>query len=57
MVDGKDKDNVLFKDLDLIFVYLFIFLVGILIVLLMTTYINNQVQEFDKSIVASSVLK
>lgn len=44
-----NKKNFLFKKLDLAFVYIFILLVGIAIVLLMTTYINNQVEEFNKS--------
>ena len=41
----EEKEKFLFKKLDLVFVYLFIFIVGIIIVFIMTTYINNQVKE------------
>ena len=44
----ENKDNILFKKLDLAFVYLFIFIVGIAIVFIMTTYINNKVKEFNE---------
>lgn len=48
---NENKGSVLFKKLDLAFVYLFIFLVGIAIVLIMTTYLNNKVKEFtDESL-------
>ena len=48
-MDNFDKkENILFKKLDLAFVYLFIFLVGIGIVLFMTTYLNNKVKEFNE---------
>lgn len=50
-MDNK-KETVLFKRLDLAFVYLFIFLVGIAIVLLMTSYLNNKVKEFNDNSVA-----
>ena len=46
------KENVLFKKLDLAFVYLFIFLVGIAIVLAMTSYLNNKVSEFTQNSIA-----
>lgn len=46
------KESVLFKDLDLAFVYIFIFLAGLGIVLFMTNYLNNKVQEFTDGSVA-----
>ena len=47
------KESVLFKKLDLVFVYTFIFLVGIAIVLAMTSYLNNKVKEFNNEIVST----
>ena len=41
-------ESILFKKLDLAFVYLFIFLVGIAIVLIMTSFLNSKVQEFNE---------
>lgn len=43
------KENILTKKLNLAFVYLFIFICGIAIVLMMTTYINNKVSEFTNT--------
>lgn len=51
------KKSFLFKDLDLIFVYTFIFFVGIAIVLIMTSYLNNKVKEFNQEIVSTSQSK
>ena len=48
----EKKESVLFKKLDLAFVYLFIFIIGIAIVLIMTSYINNKVKEFSEEAVA-----
>ena len=45
----KDKNSVLFKEMDLIFVYVVIFCVGLLIVLLMTNYIKSKVSEIDST--------
>lgn len=52
----EDKKKLfLFKRLDLAFVYLFIFLVGIAIILAMTSYLNNKVKEFtEDSLIATS---
>ena len=46
-VDEK-KESILFKNLDLAFDYIFIFLVGVGIVLFMTNYLNDKVKEFTK---------
>ena len=52
-MEGK-KESILFKKLDLAFVYLFIFIVGIAIVLIMTSYINSKVKEFtEESIIVN----
>lgn len=48
MGNNEQKGNVLFKKLDLAFVYLFIFLVGIAIVLTMTSFLNDKVKEFTE---------
>lgn len=44
----EKKESILFKKLDLAFVYLFIFIVGLAIVLIMTSYLNNKVKEFTE---------
>lgn len=54
MENHEEKGNVLFKKLDLAFVYLFVFLVGIAIVLAMTSFLNNKVQEFKEDAIAMS---
>lgn len=51
---GVNKNSVLFKELDLIFVYSFIFFIGLAIVLVMTTYLNNKVKEFNREILSSA---
>ena len=45
----ENNKNVLFKDLNLIIVYLIVFGAGLLIVFLMTNYLNNKVSEFTES--------
>ena len=52
MQNSEEKGNILFKKLDLVFVYIFIFLVGISIVLIMTSYLNNKVKEFSEEAIA-----
>ena len=51
----EKKQSILFKELDVAFVYLFILLVGIAIVLGMTSYINAKVKEFSDDSIAYSV--
>ena len=53
MENFEKKESFLLKKLDLAFVYLFIFLVGIAIVLMMTSYLNNKVKEFNSESVIS----
>lgn len=53
----EKKQSIWFKKLDLAFVYLFIFLVGIAIVLIMTSYLNNKVKEFTEESLATAVSK
>ena len=48
----EKKESGLFKKLDVAFVYLFIFLVGIAIVLGMTSYLNSKVKEFTDTSIA-----
>lgn len=48
MENNEQKGNVLFKKLDLVFVYLFVFLVGVAIVLAMTSFLNDKVKEFTE---------
>ena len=49
-VHEEKKKGILFKRMDLIFVYLFIFLVGIAVVLAMTSFLNNKVKEFNEDL-------
>ena len=49
----EKKKSILFRDLDLVFAYAFIFFVGIAIVLGMTTYLNSKVKEFNNEIVSN----
>lgn len=49
-----EKESVLFKKLDLAFVYGIIFVVGVIIVLIMTSYINDKVQEFTSGAVSTT---
>ena len=51
----EKKESILFKRLDVAFVYLFVFLVGIAIVLAMTSYLNNKVKEFSENSVAYGI--
>lgn len=43
------EESIWNKKLNLAFVYLFIFLCGAMIVLAMTTYINDKVSEFTET--------
>lgn len=52
MENTEKKESVLLKKLDLAFVYLFVFLVGVAIVLGMTSYLNNKVKEFTDDSIA-----
>ena len=51
----ETKESFFLKKLDVAFVYLFIFLVGIAIILGMTSYINAKVKEFNEDSVAYNV--
>lgn len=55
MENNEQKGNVLFKKLDLVFVYLFVFLVGIAIVLGMTSFLNEKVKEFTEDAIAMNI--
>ena len=55
MENNEQKGNVLFKKLDLVFVYLFVFLVGVAIVLGMTSFLNDKVKEFNEEAVAIAI--
>lgn len=48
MEELKKKESLWFKKIDLAFVYLFVFLAGIAIVMIMTSYLNNKVKEFNE---------
>ena len=52
MENNEQKGNILFKKLDLVFVYLFVFLVGVAIVLGMTSFLNDKVKEFTEEAIA-----
>ena len=46
-MERENKESFLFKKLDIAFVYLFVFLIGVAIVLTMTSYLNTKVKEFS----------
>lgn len=50
----EKKQSIWFREVNVIFVYAVIFLVGLLIVFLMTNYINSKVEEFDQITTNSS---
>ena len=52
MENTEKKESILFKKLDLAFVYLFVFLVGVAIVLAMTSFLNDKVKEFSEDVIA-----
>ena len=54
-MENQKKES--FKKLDLAFVYLFVFLVGIAIVLAMTSYLNSKVKEFNDNSMAAAIGK
>ena len=45
--DLEKKESILFKKLNVVYVYIFIFLAGIIIVFTMTSYLNSKVKEFS----------
>jgi len=45
--DKEEKKSIFFVELDLIFVYLTIFLAGVGIMVFMATYLNLKVQEYN----------
>ena len=45
-MEQNKKNNILFKDLNLVMVYAVVFAFGLLIIFLMTNYLNNKVNEF-----------
>lgn len=45
--DKGEKRSIFFVDLDLIFVYLTIFLAGVGVMVFMATYLNIKVQEYN----------
>lgn len=49
----EKKESILFKKLDLVFVYTFIFVIGMAIVLIMTSYLNGKVKEFNQEVAST----
>ena len=50
----ETKKSVLFKDMNLIFVYVVIFLFGLITVFVMTSVINGKVEEINNSILVEN---
>ena len=48
----QNKKSLLFKDINLIFVYVVIFIFGLITVFVMTNIINDKVDEINKSVLA-----
>lgn len=51
----EEKKSFLHKELNLAFVYIFIFIVGLGIVFAMVTYINDQVKNFSSAALEQSL--
>ena len=51
MNSENKKTSFLFKKLNLVFVYFCIFIVGLVIVFIMTSYLNNKVKEFNTELI------
>lgn len=50
----EKKESILFKDMNLIFVYVVIFIFGIVTVFIMTNIINGKVEELNNSMLAEN---
>ena len=57
MEEFEKKESIWFKKIDLAFVYLFIFLAGIAIVMIMTSYLNNKVKEFNEETIGIQTVR
>lgn len=52
--EKKNSVSIWHRDLNLVFVYVVVFLVGIIIVSIMTTILNNRVKELNEGLYTSS---
>lgn len=50
----EKKESILFKDMNLIFVYVVIFIFGLVTVFIMTDIINGKVEEINNSMLAEN---
>ena len=57
MEEFEKKESLWFKKIDLAFVYLFVFLAGIAIVMIITSYLNNKVKEFNDETMGVEIIK
>lgn len=52
---NEKKESVLYKELNVGFVYVFVLIVGFIIVFSMITFLKNKVNEITEGTVASSI--
>lgn len=50
----ENKKSILFKDMNLIFVYVVIFIFGLVTVFIMTNVINGKVEEINNSVLVEN---
>ena len=50
----EKKESILFKDMNLVFVYVVIFLFGLVTVFIMTNVINGKVEEINNSMISQN---
>ena len=50
----EKKESILFKDMNLLFVYIVIFIFGLVTVFIMTNIINTKVEEFNNSVIGET---
>ena len=51
---GEKKESILFKEMNLIFVYAVIFMLGLVTVFIMTSIINSKVEEINNSVLVEN---
>ncbi len=54
-MNTSNKENILHKELNYIFVYIFIAIIGFLIVFCMVNFLNKKVSEFNDDVVAQNM--
>ena len=53
-MEEEKKESILFKDMNLLFVYVVIFIFGLVTVFIMTSVINGKVEEINNSMLSET---